>query len=165
MAVAVADLVSKVERRAGFALLDVGLFLDGPDGTTHAILDGLYRGLLSIGVVPADPLVLADADLAGLSGAGVQRVLDVAEKHGIDLVLGRWHQAVRTQAIDAVAKADDVRGGWLWEEKQALLRRQADLALILAVPFIDPLQSAGNVAVVNRDPCTDPCWPYPGACE
>jgi hypothetical protein len=165
MAVAVADLVSKVARRAGFALLDVGLFLDGPDGTTHAILDGLYRGLLSIGIIPADPLALADDDLAGLSGAGVQRVLDVAEKHGIDLVLGRWHQAARTAGIEAVAKADDTRGGWLWEEKQALLRRQADLRDLLAVPFADPIQSDGAVAVVNRESCDDPCWPCPGACE
>lgn len=155
------DLIERTARRAGFALLDVGLFLDGPSGTTGAIRDGLYLGCLDVGAIPLDWNAIDDDDVKGLGGAAVLRITAVAELHCLRLVLGRWHLAVQTQGVEAIAKSEDTRGGWLWEEKQALMRRVADLEQQLARPYADPL--ADTVAVFNRPP-SDPCG-CPGDCR
>lgn len=151
MPITVQELVEMTKRRAGFALLDAGLFLDGASGTTTAILEGLYGGALKVGLDPASPVILADSDLVTANGASVRRIVDWAELYCLQEVLGRWHIAVIRQGVEALAKSEDVRGGWLWEEKQALIRRISDLKDAVLTPF-SPSSQSGRVAVVNRRP-------------
>jgi hypothetical protein len=87
-------------RRCGTLLSAVGL-----DGTTRSganpdLDDPIAAGLLSLALAPLDPTEPADADLAGVTGATLPQLLDVAELRCLESVLGHWDQPDQQAGMD-----------------------------------------------------------------
>ena len=133
-----APIVAEVLAQAGLTLHDVGLYLDGPGGSTRAALAGVRKGLAAVSVAPADPFNLVDADVAGLSPFALDRVVDEAILHALRLALQRWDLALASAGMAPLAKADEGNGGTAQERKRATAIRAAELSAACSAPYREP---------------------------
>jgi hypothetical protein len=161
----VAAMQAEVKSRCGRLLQDAGLWDPDPStGLATVAVRGLRKGVKSIGVLAADALTLADADVAGLSPWAAERVLDEAVLYCLEEVLFNWYRVVQVHM--APVEANPHLGGWLAEEKQSVRNRVSELREACSRPFSDP---GGPVEVTCsdippfplRNPWGFPIWPCP----
>lgn len=98
-----AQVEGEVAGRARVALRMAQLS-DDPvgDASPRGYLNGPIRaGLSVLGVEPADPFGVADADLAGIAGSDLDTLLDVAELRTLELALVNIEDVdIRTTEVD-----------------------------------------------------------------
>ena len=75
-------------RRTAKKLAYAGLDSATADGSNADLADGKVEGYRSLGLTPASPLNLVDADLAGVADPCVPQLLDVAELRTLENILG-----------------------------------------------------------------------------
>jgi hypothetical protein len=144
-----ADLVAGVATRCGLLLAEAGVYLDGPAGSSPAILEGIRRGFKAVGVTLNDPLVPADADVLNLSSFAIERVEDEAERFALHRAAMNWWRVARMDQ-DPVS-ATPIASGWRLEQKRAVKERLAELASICDQPYREP-----TAQVVVTDPSCPP---------
>jgi hypothetical protein len=143
-----ADIVAVVSARCGLLLAEAGVYLDGPNGTTAAITEGIARGCKAVGLYPTDTQIIADSDIAYLSTYGLERVKDEAERFALERALLNWWRVAR---IDQEAvSATPIASGWRLEQKRSVVARVAQLKVICDEPYREP---SGPIVV------TDPACP------
>lgn len=137
----VADLEAEVAGQCGVALADAGVYLraveQGGMPITPAIRQGLRKGAHCVGLCLANPLVLADADVAVLSGFQLERVMTEGRLFALKLAHAHWHRAVQKEGQPALAPAA-MQGGWLMEEKRNLEKTISELNAICSRPYREP---------------------------
>lgn len=77
-------LVRRSKAKMAYAKLDVTT----QDGTNQDLLDAKLEGLRSLGLAPASPVAVVDADLAGVADCDVPQLLDVATLRLNETILG-----------------------------------------------------------------------------
>jgi hypothetical protein len=172
MPVTVAALENEVTSLCGLTLGEAGVLFRAADADnnpfTPVIRIGLRKGLKDVGIAPADPLALADADLANLSPFAAERVLAWGQLFALEQALLHWYRALKKYRVGAV-EAQPMLGGWLMEEKRAARDRVAELKAIVATPYIepsDPIDVAGHpwpfrfVAPGSPVPVGTGCQPF-----
>lgn len=95
-----------IGRRLGLLLFRVGLDGTTMNGTNPDLNGPLRESLRRAGFAVIDPLVVAEADVAGLGGVQMEQVLEVAHLRVLWLVRDHWGRA-RDRAIDE-AKNDTI---------------------------------------------------------
>jgi hypothetical protein len=171
MPLTVAGLENEVASLCGLTLGEAGLLfraMDGGDPITPVIRIGLRKGLSYVGIATADPLEVADSDLANLSTKAKEAVLAWGELFGLQIALAQWHRAVRRRGAEALER-EPMLGGWLMEEKRATRERVAELKAMVAGPYVEPsnpIEVSGGgpgfpgCVPVPVDPLWGPCDPY-----
>lgn len=157
-----ADFDSELSDRIAREVGDVGLYLDGPDGTTKAFRAGLRVGLKAVAVGTASPLDVTDADVANLTTFASERVLDEAARFALRLVLQNWYRAARSADVDAIAKVDDTRGGWLYEHRQGVKEALAALDAACSKPYREPSSPLEVGDIIPGPGFPAGCQPPPG---
>lgn len=77
-------LLSRTAAKLSYAKLNSTL----DDGTNPALADGKVEGFRSLGLIPASPLNLVDADLTGVADVQLPQLLDIAELRTLENILG-----------------------------------------------------------------------------
>jgi hypothetical protein len=158
----IADLTAEVAQEVALLMADAGVYLTAPDGSTPAIAQGLRRGCKAVALTPADPLVLADSDVALLSTYAVERVIDEAKLFA--LKRARLYLYRAAQVEQEPVSPNVVASGWRLEQSRAISARISELKAICDVPYREP---SSEFSVDHRprfDPASRPsiidaCYP------
>lgn len=145
----VADDVATALAEAGVYLVAVG---DGGVAVTPAIRKGLRIGVSKAGYHLANPLVLADADLAHVTPFAVQYVLVWGRIYALRQALLHWHRATQKHR-DQPLEPTPMAGGWLVEERRAVRDYLADLEASVREPYREPADPMVVAGGVGHDPC------------
>jgi len=86
----IAIIVAELFVRLGPYLKRVGLDGTVADGTNFALRGPIQRAIWSLGLSTADPIAVLDADVAGVAGLTLERLLDVAELKALEACWGNW---------------------------------------------------------------------------
>lgn len=158
------QMQERAKADVGRLLMDAGLWQPREDGTVPALMAGMVRGALAVGLSLPDPRVVADADLAVLSPFAIEWIGEEMLRHALEKVLLNWYRVVQAYMVEAVKPARD-DGGWLVEQKESVKAEKARLDAKLRPGFRD---AVGQVAVANpghrSGHAADACFPrvYPG---
>ncbi len=90
MELTVALIEAELLVRLGPYLKRVGLDGTAADGTNAALRGPIRGAVWSLGLATADPIAVADADVAGVEGFALERILDVAELKALETCWGNW---------------------------------------------------------------------------
>ena len=90
MQLTVAVIEAELLVRLGPYLKRVGLDGTAADGTNSALRGPIRGAVRALGLATADPIAVADADVAGVSGCALERLLDVAELKALEICWGNW---------------------------------------------------------------------------
>lgn len=85
-----AGVESQLVRRLGTLLVSVGLDGTTQDGTNIDFNDGIRRAVNSAGYTTADPITVADGDLAVFVGWPLEKLIDLAELRTLENIWGNW---------------------------------------------------------------------------
>jgi hypothetical protein len=132
----IAALTKEVAEECGLLLADAGVYLTADDGSTPAISQGIRRGLKAVRQTPADPLVPADSDLLGLSTYAVERVLDEAKLHALQIGHLQLYRAA--QADQEPFSAEAVSSGWRMTQLRLVERRISELKAVCDTAYREP---------------------------
>ncbi len=162
MPLTVSDIERELLTRVGPYLVRVGL-----DGTTaggaNASLRSPIRGAAwAIGLVPADPIAVADADVADVVGFGLEKLLDVAELKALELCWGNWPEVDQqagdeSQDLSQLADRLERRIKFLTERVSKPCGPVAGIGLIPG-PSASGLIRAGRFATGVSLPWDWPAW-------
>lgn len=132
----IAALTGEVAQECGLLLADAGAYLTAADGSSPAIAQGIRRGLKAVRLTPADPLVPADSDLLGLSPYAVERVLDEAKLHALQLAHLQFYRAAQSE--QEPFSPEVVSSGWRMTQLRLIERRISELKAICDVAYREP---------------------------
>lgn len=90
MPVTVADIEIELLLSVGPYLRKVGLDGTTADGTNPALRGAIRRAVGRLGIATADPIAVADDDLADLSRDNYETLLDLAELRALETCWGNW---------------------------------------------------------------------------
>lgn len=76
--------------RVGRKMAAAGLDGTTKDGTNADLNDPIRRAVQSMGVATADPVTVADGDLASFSGFPAEKLFDLAHVAVLHNILGNW---------------------------------------------------------------------------
>lgn len=116
MSLLLSDLKTVLAGLCGGTLTAAGL--DGSD-TSTAWMYPIASALRSLGLVPASPLTVVDADLVAVSDDQVGQLVDVAELAALEAALGNYTK------VDQKISLGEIKLGQLRSELEATISRKA----------------------------------------
>ena len=90
MELTVALIEAELLVRLGPYLKRVGLDGTAADGTNAALRGPIRGAVWWLDRATADPIAVVDADVAGVAGFALERLLDVAELKALEICWGNW---------------------------------------------------------------------------
>ena len=121
-----AGVESELIDRCGGLMTKVGRDGTTCDGTNPNLNDPIRRGLRTLGLDTADPIIVADGDLAGVNGWNIEKLLDAAELRATESIWGNWGE---------VAEKIDLGSKELQQLADRIERRIDHLVLRLRQPY------------------------------
>jgi hypothetical protein len=106
-----ADVESVLIARCGAALAVVGMNGTLADGTNPDLSDPIRHATRMFGISLIGTVSVTDADLATITGFGIERLIDMAERRIFETLLDRFVY-VDTQVDRDSQKYDQLRKGW-----------------------------------------------------
>lgn len=149
----VTDLVAEILERCAPHLATSGQVLLDAQGSPSVVLRGLRKGFEACCYTTAAPMAIQDQDVATLTRAALERVLDEAELFSLQRVLSLWHMA--TMKHQEAMSSAVVASGWLVDARRGVKDRVSELKATCGVPFREPTDT---VVVSNSR------WPFAGEC-
>ena len=97
-----AGVESELIDRCGVLLVKVGRNGTTCDGTNPNLNDPIRRGLRTLGLDTADPILVADADLATVTGWSIEKLLDAAELRCLESIWGSWAEVCQKIGLGSI---------------------------------------------------------------
>lgn len=136
MAVLVADIEAEILVRLGSYLKAVGLDGTTADGSNLSLRGSIRWAAGRLSLITADPIDVADADLAALDRAQYETFLELVEYKALETAWGNW--AMVDQSLGSESQSlSQLRDALQW--RLDWLRKKLG-------PLIDPIASPGPSA-------------------